>query len=212
MFGRKTVPLHPEDQKLLEIAAELCGQLNFNAHPQTINWMERGGFRRVPPDYAMIVRRGPYAGSIYLSEEAMGKLTPEEWRPLLASTIAYYGSLTRGMLGAMLPMFAIYLLGPVIIVASFRFFDSAELAPIRYLLLALTFVLIGLGFAIMSRRMKSLYFKADRQAAELVGKDPLMKSLMKIDSINQSTSARRTGRVRPTLGERINRLTNFQQA
>ena len=213
MFGRKAVPMHPEDERLLEIARELCGQLNFKVNPRTINWRDRMGVRRFPPDRVMVFRGGLFAGTIMLSKDAMGKLTPEEWRPLLASSIAYYKTFNTGMLRALLPMFAIVLLEPFILVANFRFLDSTDPAPpLRYLTLGVLFVLLGLGFVVSLRRMKGLFFKADERAAKLVGKEPLVISLRKMASVDQSTAIHRTGFIRPTVNERVDHLMNSASA
>ena len=208
MFGRRSVPMHPEDQRLVEIAGELCRQLHFNASPQTINWRDRIGIRRVPPDYVMIFRGGLYAGSLQLSKAAMGRLTPEEWRPLLAAGIAYYKNLNFGMLRALLPTFAIALLEPFILVGSFEFLNTPQLALVRDLVLGLLFVLLGLAFVLSLRGMKGLHFKADQRAAQLVGKESLVSSLTKMASIAQSISTNRKGLIRPGPNERINHLMN----
>jgi hypothetical protein len=56
--------MHPEDQKIVDIAKELCRQLNFyKINPQTINWREKIGLRRVPVDYFMIFPRGLSPGA-----------------------------------------------------------------------------------------------------------------------------------------------------
>ena len=209
MFGRKAVPMHPEDARLLEIARELCGQMGFFTNPRTINWRGKMGIRSLPPDFIVIYRGGLLSGTIMLSQKAMGKLTPEEWRPLLASGLAYSKNLNTGMLKAMLPMFAVAFLEPVILVGSFRFLGDPQLALLRYLFLGLTFVLLGLSFVFVLRRMKSLHFKADQRAADLVGKGSLINSLMKIGSIDQMSATKRTGLVRPSVTERINHLTNY---
>ena len=212
MFGRKTVPMHPEDERLLEISRELSSQLSFNVNPRTISWRDRLGVRRFPPDRVMIFRGGLLAGTILLSKQAMGRLTPEEWRPLLASGIVYYKNFNTGMLRALLPMFAVVLLEPFILVANFRFLDNTEPALLRYVTVGVLFVLLGLGFLISLRRMKSLFFKGDERAAKLVGKELLLISLRKMASINQQVAVHRKGLLRPTVDERINHLVNFTPA
>ena len=167
------------------------------------------GIRRVPPDSILVFRGGLFAGSIQLSKQAMGKLTPEEWRPLLASAIAYYKNINTGMLRAMFPMFAIVLLYPFILVADFRFLDNAQFLILSYVVIGLLFVLLGTGFVLSLRRMKSLFFKADMRAAQLLGKERLVNSLMKMASIDQPNIVKRKGLIGPSPNERIDHLTEF---
>src|SRR5437016_5922926 len=55
MFVRGTIPMHPEDQQLLEIARDLCRKLGYyNLNPNTISWKEKMGIRRLPADHFMI--------------------------------------------------------------------------------------------------------------------------------------------------------------
>jgi hypothetical protein len=137
----------------------------------------------------------------------MGKLTPEEWRPFIASGLVYVKNLNIGLLSAYLPMFGVALLEPLIIIANFDIFpNSAQFAILRYLTFGLVFVLLGLGFVFSLRRMKNLFFKADQRAAQLVGKESLVSSLTKIASIDGSIRANRRGLVRPSVDERVNHL------
>src|SRR2546426_12013577 len=98
MSARGTIPMHPEDQKLLQIARDLCRQLGYyNLNPNTISWKEKMGIRRLPADHVMILR-----GDIQLSSRAMGQLLQEELRPIIASVLIYYKPLTRHSPVAML--------------------------------------------------------------------------------------------------------------
>jgi len=144
-----------------------------------------------------------------LSTAAMGKLTPEEWRPILASGLFYYKNLTSGMLRAYLPMFAAVLLEPLLIVASYRFFNADQFVILRFSLLGLVFALIGLGFVWSLRRTKDLIFKSDENAAQLVGKGPLISSPTKLASIDSSVRISRTALLRPSPQKRIDHLTNL---
>src|SRR2546426_9129305 len=112
MFARGTIPMRPEDQQLLEIARDLCRKLGYyNLNSSTISWREKMGIRRLPADHFMILR-----GDIQLSSRAMGQLTAEEWRPMIASGLIYYKTLTRNSLVGMLTtMFPIALLVPAVL-------------------------------------------------------------------------------------------------
>ena len=209
MFPRRAVPLplHPEDQRIVEIAKELCQQLNYyKANPQTISWRDRIGFRRAPPDLFMI-----FLGNIQLSKAAMGRLTPEEWRPFLASGLVYYKNLNRENLRGLLPIIALALTTPFVIFLSFRFLGPASgppTIPIDIIVVAWMAFLIVAYVRFFLSHHKKIWFKADEQAARLVGKEPLQSSLRKIGEIDQHTRTSRRGIIRPTVEDRIAHLTS----
>src|SRR5207245_8895301 len=98
MSARGTIRMHPEDQKILQIARDICRQLGYyNLNPDTISWKERMGIRRLPADHFMILR-----GEVQLSTRSMGQLTPDEWRPIIASRLICFQTLTSNFLVGML--------------------------------------------------------------------------------------------------------------
>src|SRR5437879_12241075 len=138
MSARGRIPTHPEDQKLLQIARDLCRQLGYyNLNPDTISWKERMGIRRLPADHFMILR-----GQVQLSTRSMGQLTPDEWRPIIASGLIYFQNLTRnflvGMLTTMLP---IALLVPAILLLPFSYLEASVLLyRVIFALIVVTFL------------------------------------------------------------------------
>src|SRR5437879_12335804 len=176
MFARGTIPMHPEDQQLLESARDLCCKLGYyNLNPNTISWKEKMGMRRLPADHFMILR-----GDIQLSSRAMGQLTPEEWRPIIASGLIYYKTLTRNSLVGMLTtMFPIALLVPAVLLVSFKYLEGSVLTyAIVLALIVLTF-LAGTRFLMYPKR---IWFKADVEAARILGKQTFVGSLVTIYS------------------------------
>jgi len=200
--------MNSEDQQIVDIAQDLCRQMNWNKTPKTINWRERIGIRKIPPDYFLFYSRGIFAGSMLLSTAAMGKLTPDEWRPILASGLFYYKNLNIGMFRAVLPLFAVILLEPLLIVSS-SFFNGNQLLILSFGLAGLALVLLGLAFVWTLRRMRNRTFISDENAAQLVGKGPLISSLTKMASIDSSVQIGRKGLLRPSPQERINHLTDL---
>ena len=202
MFSRRAVPLNPEDQKLVEVARELCRQLGYyNLNPDAISWREKMGIRTLPPEQFFLLR-----GEVMLSSRAMGRLSPEEWRPIFASGLIYYKSLQRNLLVGMLKtMVPIFLLMPVVLVFSFRYLESSFLIyPITLALMA-AIVLAGIRFIMTPRK---LWFKADLESANLVGKASLLESLKKMDQIDPNrTGKRRRGPGVPSPSDRIEKLT-----
>jgi len=201
MFARGTIPMHPEDQQLLEIARDLCRKLGYyNLNPNTISWKEKMGIRRLSADHFMILR-----GDIQLSSRAMGQLTPEEWRPMIASGLIYYKTLTRNSLVGMLTtMFPIALLVPAVLLVSFKYLEGSILTyPIVLALIVLTF-LAGTRFLMYPKR---LWFKADVEAARILGKESLVESLRKIDQLDPNRTGKRGSLARPSPSERVENLT-----
>lgn len=200
MSARGTIPMHPEDQQLLEIARDLCRKMGYyNLNPDTISWKEKMGIRRLPADHFMMLR-----GEIQLSSRAMGQLTPEEWRPMFASGLIYYKTLTRnslvGMLTTMLP---IALVVPAVLLLSFKYLEGSVLIyPIILALIVLT-LLAGTRFLLQP---KNLWFKADVEAAGLLGKESLIESLRKIDQLDPNRAGKRGGLARPSPSERVENL------
>ena len=200
MSARGTIPMHPEDQKLLQIARDICRQLGYyNLNPDTISWKERMGIRRLPADHFMILR-----GEVQLSTRSMGQLTPDEWRPIIASGLIYFQTLTRnflvGMLTTMLP---IALLVPAILLLSFRYLAGSVLIyPVIFALIVVTF-LAGKRFLMYPKR---LWFKADVEAARILGKESLVESLRKIDQLDPNRTGKRGSLARPSPSERVENL------
>jgi len=112
------------------------------------------------------------------------------------------------MIPVMIIMLAIF---PFVLVFSFRFLDNIT-GPSR--IIGELIVVIGLMGAVVWGMLhfilnqKRLWFKADRQAANLTGKEALASSLRKLASIEPSTSTGRKGFIRPSIDERIDHLIN----
>ena len=213
--------MHPEDQKIVDTARDLCQQLGYNIVPQTVSWRDRMGIRKVPPDFFLVFPNGIFAGSILLSKSAMGKLTPEEWKPFIASGLIFYKNRTRENLRGMIPMMIIMLailvfslvFSPVL-VFSFRFLDNiAGLSLLSRIIAELIVVIALMGAVVWGMlhfilNQKRLWFKADEQAANLTGKEALASSLRKLGLIEPSASTGRRGFIRPSIDERIDHLMN----
>ena len=207
--------MHPEDQKIVDTARDLCQQLGYNIVPQTVSWRDRMGIRKVPPDFFLVFPNGIFAGSILLSKSAMGKLTPEEWKPFIASGLIFYKNRTRENLRGMIPVMIIMLaIFPFVLVFSFRFLDNiAGLSLLSRIIAELIVVIALMGAVVWGMlhfilNQKRLLFKADRQAANLTGKEALASSLRKLASIEPSTGTGRRGFIRPSIDERIDHLMN----
>ena len=209
MFSRRNVPVHPEDEKILSIFREVCAQLNYyKFNIQSISWKGRIGARRFPPDALLII---PRFHILQLSDRAMGRLSPEEWRPILASGLLYYKNLNRGMLKAILPTMAIALLSPLIILADIKLVDGSYSGILFDLIDIALIIILVLSFIPFMILHKKLYLEMDVKAVQIVGKESLIASLTKLASIDQSMTTGKTGFFRPSIQERIQHLANLPQ-
>jgi hypothetical protein len=159
------------------------------------------GIRALPPEHFFLLK-----GEIMLSSRAMGRLSPEEWRPIFASGLIYYKNLTRNSLVGMLKtMVPVTLLMPIILVFSFKYLGSSFLVYPIILALIIATILAGIRLVMVPR---NLWFKADIEAAHLVGKESLLESLRRIDQIDPNrTGKRRRGPALPSPSQRIENLT-----
>jgi hypothetical protein len=186
-----------EDKRILQVARELCQQLNLeNLYPERVSWQEQYSRRgRLSQDkYGNPI--GPYVTphfplfyhrTLILRPIIRGRLVTEDWRPLLASSIIFYGQLRpkvnrRSTLGVAptLALSAVLLLGLLLRNSIFN-----ELS-IVFTLTALIIVTAAAGAygALMASRKSMLI--ADKKAAELVGPQALLDALRKIQSLKQS--------------------------
>ena len=210
MFSRRNVPIHPEDEKILAIFRELCAQLNYyKRNVQAISWKGRIGARRFPLDALVII---PRFHILQLSDRAMGRLSPEEWRPILASGLLYYKNLNRGLLKAILPTMATAFLSSFIIVlADVKLLGSSQFGALYDLVIIALIIILVLSIIPFMLLHKKLYLEMDVKAVQIVGKESLIASLTKLASIDQSTTTGKTGFFRPSIQKRIQHLANLPQ-
>src|SRR5712692_4515239 len=102
--------MDPEDQRIVDIARELCQRLGITKiNPRIVSWREKQGLVRVPPDQVLFTM-----DNILLPKSLMGKLEPEEWKPLLASSLIYHWkSQSKVALGMIVRTIPIVVLLPV---------------------------------------------------------------------------------------------------
>jgi len=209
VFSRRNVPVHPEDEKILSIFREVCAQLNYYKFKiQSISWKGRIGARHFPLDALIII---PRFHILQLSDRAMGRLAPEEWRPILVSGLLYYKNLNRGMLKAILPIMAIALLSPFMIFADVRLLGSSQFGVLYDLVIIALIIILMLSIIPFMILHKKLYLEMDDKAVQIVGKESLIASLTKLASIDQSMTTGKTGFFRPSIQERIQHLANLPQ-
>ncbi len=211
---RTPLPTSPDDPRLLEVATSLDQQLDISKlNLKDVRWMEwvpaGRSARPVPSDWCFFLRH-----SMVMPAHMMGKLTVEEWRPLIASSLTYEKKLVRSLRGK---AFLLTVL-PLILVLAGMFAASIllQMSWIIFLYIVLIIPVGALGGRRYSSNMKQARLEADTQASAVTGKDPFLNVLKKIEimglnDVNRLKSGRRGRRVAglPSIPERIENLQGF---
>ncbi len=198
-------PLTEEDRQIILTIRELRRQLNIDesvVSANTVSWTDQFFLRKTPPEYIRF-----WLGDVRLPVVLKGKLSPEEWRPLLASGLIYFIIVSKKTLRyvgefVILP-FMVVGIGSALIVQAFGFGPSQIVGFSLFLMLATALV----GVFVMGRQLAWIRLKADQEAARLVGRDQLRRSLEKVDEIvGRVASIQTILRLKPSLAERIRNL------
>jgi len=175
-----------------------------------IRWMEwipaGRSTRSVPSDWCTFLRH-----SMIMPARMMGKMTVEEWRPVIASSLVFEKKIKRSMRGT-----TFLLTGMPLIVALGGTIGVAILLQMAWIIIlypALLFPLAILGGRRYNLDLKKARLEADTQTSAVIGKDPLLQALRKIDTmglndINLLKSGRGGRRLAslPSVTERIDNL------
>jgi hypothetical protein len=144
----------------------------------------------------------------------MGKLTIEEWRPLIASSILFEKKMKRRLRGKafLLTALPVILALAVPIAAAIVFHTALLILLYPVLVLPLAY----LGSRSYSSDLKKARLEADTQASAAVGKNQLLDVLKKIDSMGLDDIDRlkigRGGRRLAGLPSITERIENLQAA
>jgi hypothetical protein len=185
MFREKTELEGPDVDRILEDARSLFKQLGIqNPEPDAISSADR-----LPADFVMVLY-----GEIILPAQMVGKLTPEEWKPLVASSIIFHYTIVQRQIRRVVPLIVLPLAGAVaMILALVRVLDPTgsngflEITLIASILTATIVVLMPY----LNRWSQSGRFKADREAARIVGKDSILQSLTRVRDLAQEANQRK---------------------
>ena len=176
-------------------------------------WMEWNpagrSARPVPSDWCFFQRH-----SIIMPARMMGKLTVEEWRPLIASSLIYEKKIARSLRGRALSRNAL----PLVLVLAGAFTASILLSMswIIFLYIVLVIPVGVLGSRRYSSDIKRARLEADTQASAVAGKDSFLNTIRKIDTmglddVDRLKSGRRGHRIAglPSISERIENVQGF---
>ncbi len=222
-----------DEQDILRIAQELIEQLNISSfRPVSVFWADYvpltmpDSEKVFPEMVGLAIRDVPIGWCVFtwdrviLPTEMKGKLGPEEWRPLLASSLIYEARLSlRRNIGF------IFLSTPIIIDAVgwwelFAVSTAASGIPALLLIIDIAglFGALLLSGFLVKRFTRRLRLRADTLAAEHVGRETLERVLEKMKTLGLvDTYAGTWGRGypfsselmngRPTLADRITNLS-----
>ncbi len=193
----------PDDEKILKYAIELFRQLGITkSEPDTVSWEDN-------TDPGLLTVQ---LGEVKLPRSMMGRLAAEDWKPLLAPPIIYSYFLLRDPIRD----YALRLFLPLAIGFCLVGFDAIQIIRssqpeyVRELNLAnLVILLLYIPVIVLyvRRRWRSLFYAADRQATEKVGKDLLLAALAKYGKTISATGyPLKRLHLRPTVGQRIEHL------
>lgn len=196
------------------MASSLGQQLDLPGLNLTeIRWMEwipagRSG-RTAPSDWCSFL--GLRGHSLVMPARMIGKLTVEEWRPIIASSLVFEKKIKRSMKGT-----TFLLTGLPLIVSLGGTITAAILLQMPWIIIlypALLFPLAILGSRRYNADLKKARLEADSQTSVVIGKDPLLQVLKKIDmmgldDVERLKSGRGGRRLAglPSITERIEHL------
>jgi hypothetical protein len=195
---------NPDDEKILKYAAELFRQLGITKpEPDTVVWDDA-----MSPDLVVVK-----LGEMRLPRRMMGKLTAEDWGPLLAPSIVYNYVLSAdknrtSIIRLVLPvgLGEIPLIYALLVILRLPYGDlSNELLTTTVILWAI--YSLSLLTLYMKWFWRSLSYTADRRAANTIGKEVLLVALAKYgEKINATGYPRKRLHLWPTVSQRIERL------
>jgi hypothetical protein len=203
LYAPDTSPT-PDDENILKYAVELFRQFRVTKpEPDSVVWAED-----MVPDLVTV-----QYGEVRLPRRMMGRLTAEDWRPLLAPSILYNYVLLRdknrtSLIRLVLPVG----LGEIPLI--FALLVILRL-PDHSLSNELLWATVAL-WAIYSLSLLTLYTKwlwrdlpytADRRVADTIGKETLLSALAKYgETISATGYPRKRLHLWPTVSQRIERL------
>ena len=206
----------PDDPKIVELTMSLGQALEVSKlsveRVQWTQWIPAGRTALpIPSDWCFFKHRK----SIDMPEAMLGKLTLEEWRPIIASSILFEKKLRRPAdrkwwIYLILPLFLLVVvpIAPIAILGP---------SPIFYLV-SFSCIFLFFPIAILGNRRVRPYLKrgrleADTRSSILTGKDSFVDVLRKVDRLRQENAEHWKAESRtirtlalPSIAERISNL------
>ena len=210
-----------ESSAILSVTRDACRHLNISWVPDRVMWAESYfsgqyaatavrfplSFRDVPSDHPAM-----FGDTLYVAPSMIGRLQPEEWRPIVASSMIYYAKLaTRkdiGMIVRVAPF--VLLVGAglyALVLNGLGFLDFTLLFTIAY-----SAVAIFVGLFLIRPYQRELWLRSDRIAAKYVGYPIMIGVLEKVQGFRISELEGGRFNNLPSLAERIARLRESSSA
>ena len=193
------------DEEIVRVGQEVCKYLDIQFKLKRIAWRKSSPFLRLGSDDCLFVRG---RGTLALPWWMRGRLKPEEWRPLMTSSLIY----NRRLVWTFPLDLGIVLIGMVVlvIVGAGLFFPSFGAPGFLLYLVILFGPFLQQQFSQINKKLR---LKADTEASRLVGISTFLGVLGKIDALGmedvERTKQRRLSRYfssKPNLRERIQNL------
>jgi hypothetical protein len=200
------------DDRILGIAKELCLQLRLSFVPVAVYWvawLKLAGIRAAPSDLCLPSMKGIRRGYLQLPASLRGRLEPDAWRPLIASSLVWFihPDIRRRQKFVQRLWISTILAAIVISSLLFWFLRSPPLEDLVEFLAVNALFFAGLAGAVLlitfsARKgnmvLRKYFLEADRLAAGIVGREALLHALRKIDSMKLPDLEERN-REKPTI-------------
>ncbi len=192
-----------EDYEILGYARELFRQIQpGKPEPGTVSWDEGMPLDRVVVRY----------GEVRLPFRLRGRLTAEDWRPLIASSIVYSQSLYKGQrMGSFTRLVLPLAVAEIpLIYALLQILQMGNgLANIELVLVVALWTLFAcsvLAFYI-HWLWRSLFYAADKRVAQIAGTATILECMIKTrDAISTLTVPRKRFSLLPGMNQRVQKL------
>jgi len=191
--------------------------MGLRSAPKRISWQDRISTGRGPyalPSDECVIR----PGLLILPDRLRDRLEPDEWRPLVASSLVYRRKLVSKMFRHVMKRWVLGLILPVSLLATFLVlvYWPGKIIGIPGIIVGI-FISVGIpAIFISAPYVKRVRLQADRIAADIVGRTAFLQVLKRIDEMGlddivslerrKGLRARFTGR--PTITERIENLAS----
>lgn len=174
-----------EEQGILRVINQLCTALNVNFRAVGISWMGNLGYpTNLPSDQCFLITKGPRRGFVVLPVALLGKLSLDEWKPIVASCIFHQlGPGFRRVWYTAYILYRIAVIGSLALLVFFLFLLRQQIFALVDTVFAMVaiFVLPKLFNYYIIRRLR---LKADWKAADTLGRDLFIRTLVKIDGFH----------------------------
>ncbi len=194
--------LEAYDSLLIEEAQDLCKTFNLTTKVRRLLWIDRALWSKINSDEC---RFG--ADGVLSPDRMKGRLEPEEWKPIMSSSLVFQKILATRMrvrfLVAIPVLFVVTLIGAGI---------ATLLGNYESLFFLLFVLLVDVPILInaVTQLRKKRRLQADAEAARVLGRDQFLNILRKIDGFGlddlKRTEKRGIGRHfsgKPSVPERI---------